>query len=160
VYPEDMPYGCTLQQINCHDSKYRGSFGFHNLHSDTFWAAVAFDPSQSYVNSLPDDVLYDLRVARIFPDDRWNTDYTYDFDQTASPRTLQADDFLIASVYPEDMPYGCTLQQINCHDSKYRGSFGFPRLNGNRQLLPGYIQKPDGTLITHMILLRRLVPEL
>jgi hypothetical protein len=41
--------------------------------------------------SLPDDVLYDLRVARIFPDDRWNTDYTYDFDQTASPRTLQAD---------------------------------------------------------------------
>jgi hypothetical protein len=26
--------------------------------------------------------------------------------------------------------------------------------------LPGYIQKPDGTLITHMILFRRLVPEL
>ena len=26
--------------------------------------------------------------------------------------------------------------------------------------LLGYIQKPDGTLITHMILLRRLVPEL
>jgi hypothetical protein len=26
--------------------------------------------------------------------------------------------------------------------------------------LPGYIHKPDGTLITHMILLRRLVPEL
>ena len=26
--------------------------------------------------------------------------------------------------------------------------------------LPGYIQKTDGTLITHMILLRRLVPEL
>ena len=31
--------------------------------------------------------------------------------------------FLITSVYPEDMPYGCALQQINCHDSKYRGSF-------------------------------------
>jgi hypothetical protein len=89
-----------------------------NLHSDTIWAAVAFDPSQSYVNSLPDDVLYDLRVARLYPEARWNVVGYY---------------FLIASVYPEDMPYGCTLQQINCHDSKYRGSFGFPRLNGNRQ---------------------------
>ena len=26
--------------------------------------------------------------------------------------------------------------------------------------LPGYIQAPDGTLITHMILLRPLVPEI
>jgi hypothetical protein len=64
---------------------------YHNLHSDTIWAAVAFDPSQSYVNSLPDDVLYDLRVARLYPEARWNTDYTYDFAQTASPRILEAD---------------------------------------------------------------------
>jgi hypothetical protein len=41
---------------------------YYNLHSDAIWAAVAFDPSQSYVNSLPDDVLYDLRVARLYPD--------------------------------------------------------------------------------------------
>jgi hypothetical protein len=34
---------------------------YYYLHNDTIWAAVAFDPSQSYVNSLPDAVLYDLR---------------------------------------------------------------------------------------------------
>jgi hypothetical protein len=43
-----------------------------------FVLLYAFDPSQSYVNSLPDDVLYDLRVSRLYPEARWNTDYTYD----------------------------------------------------------------------------------
>lgn len=59
---------------------------YYSLNNDTIWAAVAFDPSQSYNNSLPDDVLYDLR----FPQARWNTDYTYDFAQTTSPRTPEA----------------------------------------------------------------------
>jgi hypothetical protein len=57
-------------------------------------------------------------------------------------------------VYPEDMPYGCTLQQINCHDSKYRGSFGFPRLNGDRKFKKKMIKVSSKCLQDTLMLLK------
>lgn len=64
---------------------------YHNLYSDEIWGAVVFDFSKSYETSLPADIVYDLRVSRADPMDRWSTEFTYNFVQTTSPRNLKAD---------------------------------------------------------------------
>ncbi|CAG2240532.1 ABCA3 [Mytilus edulis] len=64
---------------------------YHNLYSEEVWGAVVFDASESYETSLPANIVYDLRVTRANPMDRWTTDFTYNFIQTTSPRNLKAD---------------------------------------------------------------------
>lgn len=64
---------------------------YHDLNAGKIWGAVVFDTSQSYTTNLPQDVVYDLRVSRLQPKDRWLTQYTYSFSQTTSPRTTDAD---------------------------------------------------------------------
>lgn len=54
---------------------------YHSANPRNIWAAVVFDDSQDYSVSLPNNIKYSLRVARLKATDSWRTNRVYPFFQ-------------------------------------------------------------------------------